>query len=141
MILKIDDYRIFRELHTIQLSPTPNQEFKFEFDNKVFEITIRYFNDQISTIDCMIDEEVEFSHAPITYAYENFLYLTRKYFDIVLYFAFNPRLKNGFKLWNSDIVSLCVGKVDLELFNKSQDELEPELLSKLSPSYPISLGK
>ena len=120
MILKIDDYRIFKELHTINLSPTPNQTFKFEFDNKIFEITIRYYNDVVSTIDCIIDEEVEFEHAPVTYAYENFLYLTRKYFDIVLYFAFNPSLHNNFKLWNSDIVSLCVGKIDMEKLKEKE---------------------
>ena len=123
MILRIDDYRIFKEVHTINLSPTPNQTFKFEFDNKTFELTIRYFNDVVSTIDCMIDEEVEFEHAPITYAYENLLYLTRKYQDLALWFAFNPKLKNNFTLWNSDLVQLCVGKIDLEVVKALGDDL------------------
>lgn len=122
MILKIDDYRIFKELYTINLTSTPNQTFKFEFDNKVFEITIRYFNDVVSTMDCIIDNEVEFEHAPITYAYENLMFLTTKHFDIVMYFAFNPRLKNSFELWDSDLVSLCVGKVDLEKVKELQKE-------------------
>lgn len=140
MILRIDDYRIFKEIHTINLSPTPNQTFKFEFDNKIFEITIRYFNDVVSTIDCVIDEVVEFEHAPITYAYQNLLYLTRKYPDIVLYFAFNPRLKNNFKLWGGDIVSLCVGKVDLDKAKDYEDEDE-ELFVKLTPFHPVLFGK
>ncbi|WP_416861564.1 hypothetical protein [Helicobacter ganmani] len=140
MILRIDDYKIFKELHTINLSSTPNQIFEFEFDNKAFEITIRYFNDVVSTIDCVIDGVVEFEHAPITYAYQNLLYLTRKYPDIVLYFAFNQSLRNNFKLWNSDIVSLCVGKVDLDKV-KDYDEENEELFAKLTPFYPVLFGK
>lgn len=123
MILKIDDWRMFKEVHTINLSNTPNQTFKFEFDNKTFEITIRYFNDQMTTMDCVIDEVVEFEHAPITYAYCNLMCLTTKYFDIALWFAFNPSLQNNFKLWDSDSVLLCVGKVDKDYIKGLDDGL------------------
>ena len=123
MILKIDDWRMFKEVHTVNLSSTPNQTFKFEFDNKTFEITIRYFNDQMTTMDCIIDEVVEFEHAPITYAYQNLMFLTNKYFDIALWFAFNPRLQNNFKLWNSDLVLLCIGKMDMDYIKGLDDGL------------------
>lgn len=123
MILKISDWHMFKEVHTINLSSVPNQTFKFEFDNKTFEITIRYFNDKITTIDCVIDEVVEFEHAPITYAYQNLMCLTTKHYDIALWFAFNPRLENNFKLWNSDIVQLCVGKMDMDCIKGLDDGL------------------
>ncbi|TLD85806.1 hypothetical protein [Helicobacter sp. MIT 05-5294] len=114
MILKIDDLEIFDDVSTINLSPTPNQTFKFEYDYKTFEITIRYFNDVVSVIDCVIDNEVEFEHGSITCAYLNLMYLTRKYPDIAMWFAFNPSIKNSFTKWDSDIVQLCVGKINLE---------------------------